>query len=104
MSTTTTNGIEQVKFDLEDSECSTATVSIETGSAGNGWAKSSTEFFLSADAEERKVWVNIRTHTYIRIADERPLNVNNDIASHRFTEAEARALLATLVHELAKLD
>lgn len=103
MSTITT-GVQQVSFDLEDSECSTASVSIETGDSSDGWAKSSVEFFLSADAEERKVWVNVRTHTYIRIGNDSPISINNDITSHRFTEVEARALLATLVRELSKLD
>lgn len=102
MSTTTT-GVEQVKFDLEDSDCSTASISAEVGEAGEGYAISTTEFFLSADAEERKVWVNIRTHTYARFGEQK-LTVGNDIASHRFTEVEARALLATLVRELSKLD
>lgn len=99
-----TKNVEQVKLDLDvrSEEASTAKVAVEIGEAGDGWAKSTTEIYVSADKDDQQVWINIRQHTYASIG-EGDLSTNSDIVSKHFTRAEAEALLAVLSHELGKL-
>lgn len=101
MSTATTTR-ELVKFDLEDSECSTAKVEVRLD-ADNVWISNSVEFYVSGDNEAQTVYVNARAHNYTSVDDHEPISNSADLFTHRFTRAEAEALVATLQNELAKL-
>lgn len=96
---------EQVSLDLDAriDEPSTAKIEVEIGQAGNGWATTTLSIFGSADNEDQNVWLNISRHTYASMEVGEPLSVNSDVMAHRFTRAEAEALLEVLKHELGKL-
>lgn len=100
-----TKNVEQVSLDLDvrSEEASTAKVSVEIGEAGDGWAKSTTEMYVSADKDDQMVWVNIHQHTYASIGKAEAISTNNVLISKHLTRAEAEALVAVLSHELEKL-
>jgi hypothetical protein len=103
---TTINGTESVSLDLSTSldDPSTAKVAVRAAS-NDAFVSNSVDFFLRADVEDRKISVMASRHAYTSVEGfDEPFVSAGDLISHRFTEAEARALLATLVHELAKLD
>jgi hypothetical protein len=104
---TTIKLVEKVEFDLTADEPSVAKVVVSNldDSERDAYVSNSVSFHLSADLEEREVWVSITGHTFVRLDNvAETVTTHVDYLSHRFTEVEARALLATLVHELAKLD
>jgi hypothetical protein len=105
MSTTIKEG-ESVSLELSTTidDPSTAKVAVRATSA-EAFVSNSVDFFLRADIEDRKISIMASRHAYTSVEGfDEPFVSAGDLISHRFTEAEARALLATLVHELAKLD
>lgn len=104
---TTTVVKEQVTLDLatELGEQSTAKVSVKNNDESDAYVSNSVDIYVSADADDNEVWVSISSHTYVTLHySQEPFTTHTDIVSHRFTEEQARALLATLQHEIAKLD
>jgi hypothetical protein len=102
MSSATTATRELVKFDLEDSECSTAKVEVRLD-ADNVWVSNSVEFFVSGDNEAQTIYVDARSHSYTSVDNHESISNSSTIFNHRFTRAEAEALVATLANELGKL-
>jgi hypothetical protein len=103
---TTTAVKEQVVLDLatELGEQSSAKVSVRSNDESDTYVSNSIDIYTSADADDNNVWVSITGHTYVSISyGDEPITTHVDILSHRFTKAEAEALLACLTSELAKL-
>jgi hypothetical protein len=106
MSTTIKEG-QSVSLDLSTSvdDPSTAKVAVRATFNNDAFVSNSVDFFLRANVEDRKISVMVSQHAYTALEGyEEPFVSTGDLISHRFTEAEARALVATLVHELAKLN
>jgi hypothetical protein len=104
---TTTAVKEQVVLDLatELGEQSSAKISVKNEHESDAYVSNSIDIHTSADADDNSVWVSITGHTYVSFNTRvEPITTYVDIISHRFTKAEAEALLACLTSELAKLD
>jgi hypothetical protein len=94
--------VEQVKVDLDDAEVSTAKVSRQLD-ADNVWVSNSIEFYVSGDVDDQEVYVNIQGHTYTSVDGHEAVSSFSNLFTHRFTRAEAEALLAVLSREVNKL-
>lgn len=104
---TTTKIAESVSYDLssEKDESSVAEAHSRSERGASAYVSNSVKFHLRADSEDREIWFSITSHAYTALEDcDEPFVAHAELMSHRFTEVQARALLATLVHELAKLD
>ena len=103
--TIATKTAERVSLNLTDDESSVAQVVVNNFGDDDLeiYISNSVRIHVAADPEESTVWVNVAGHTFVRVGTLEPVTTHVEIVSHRFTEAEARALVATLTHELAKL-
>jgi hypothetical protein len=81
-----------------------STAKIEVGTSEHEAYVSNTISMNVSSNEDHEVWISISGHTYAHVGNLEPFTTHIDYLSHHFTEAEARALLALLVHELGKLD
>jgi hypothetical protein len=102
-----TKNEEKVSITLSDvsnyDDHSVAKISVGDSSS-DAYVSNSISLNVSSN-EEHEVWINISGHTYTTVPNlDEPFTTHHDYLSHHFTEAEARALLALLVHELGKLD
>lgn len=100
---------EKVKTTLSETIDDSSVAKVSTGNTedrdADSYISNTVDFHLSADADERHVWVNISAHTYASAGMGKPsFTTNADYISRHFTETEARVLLELLTHELAKLD
>ena len=102
MSSATRTTTESVKLNLNDLECSTGKVEVRLD-ADNVWVSNSVEFFVSGDSEAQTIYVDARSHNYTSVDNHESISNSIGIFTHRFTRAEAEALVATLTNELAKL-
>ena len=100
---TTQNG-EQVKIDLatEIRDHSVATIEVKNSDTSDAYISNNVR--ISVSAEDDQVWISIAGHTYARVGWEEPFTTSVDYLSHHFTKSEAKALLAVLANELAKLE
>lgn len=81
-----------------------STAKIEVGNSDfDAYVSNSISMNVKSN-ENHEVWINISGHTYTSVPNIEPFTTHLDYLSHHFTEAEARALLAVLVHELGKFD
>lgn len=104
---TITKITESVSYDLsaKNDESSVAEVQSRSERGASAYVSNSVKFHLRADSDDKEVWFAITSHAYTALEDcAEPFVAHAELISHRFTEVQARALLATLVHELAKLD
>jgi hypothetical protein len=82
-----------------------STAKIEVGThESEGYVSNSISINVHADPSDSQVWISINGHTYARVGHSEAFSTSTDYLSHHFTEAEARALLALLTHELGKLS
>lgn len=102
MSATTAGAVESVKLSLDDKDCSTAKVSKKF-SNDDVWISNSIEFFASADTEPQGVYVSATAHDYTRAGDAESVSRMFNLFAHRFTRAEAEALVTILQSELSRL-
>lgn len=103
---TTTAQREQVKLDLDPrlGEQSSAKVSVTNSPDEEAYVSNSVDFYASADEDDNAVYISINSHTYVSLGlFGEPYTTHIDLISHRFTKAEAEALLAVLTNELGKL-
>ncbi len=100
----TTQIEEQVKIDLatEIGDHSIATIEVKNSDTSDAYISNSVR--ISVSAEDDQVWISIAGHTYARVGWEEPFTTSVDYLSHHFTKSEAKALLAVLANELAKLE
>lgn len=100
----TTQIEEQVKIDLatEIGDHSVATIEVKNSDTSDAYISNSVR--ISVSAEDDQVWISIAGHTYARVGWEEPFTTSVDYLSHHFTKNEAKALLAILANELAKLE
>lgn len=109
MATMTTTDKTTTKFDLGATldDPTTASVVTEVEKAGNTmvYAKASLEMFVSADAVDDTIYLDLRQNNFARLgaSDEEQLHIFTNLLTHRFTREQAEALVATFTHELAKL-
>lgn len=108
MSTFTSNS-EKVKIDLSDTIDDSSVAKVSTGNTedrdADAYISNTVDFHVSADLDDRKVWISISGHTYASAGlSSESFTTSADYVSKHFTETEARVLLAVLTHELAKLD
>lgn len=101
----TTQVGEQVKIDLatELGDHSVATIEVKNSDDSDAYISNSVRMNVSAD-EDQQVWISISGHTYARVGWAEPFTTSVDYISHHFTKSEAKALLAILANELAKLE
>ena len=100
---------EKVKMTLSETIDDSSVGKVSTGNTedrdSDAYISNTVDFHVSADADEKQVWVSITSHTFASAGIRREsFSTNADYVSRHFTEAEARVLLALLTHELAKLD
>jgi hypothetical protein len=82
-----------------------STAKIENGNSDyDAYVSNSISVNVSSDSRDRNVWISITGHTYTSVGNLEPFTTSVDYVSHHFTEAEARALLTLLSHEINKLD
>lgn len=100
----TTQIEEQVKIDLatEIGDHSVATIEVKNSDTSDAYISNNVR--ISVSAEDDQVWISIAGHTYARVGWEEPFTTSVDYLSHHFTKSEAKALLAVLANELAKLE
>lgn len=100
----TTKIDEQVKVELstELGDHSRAKISVKHDE-GDAYISNSIEMNVSAD-EDNQVWVSISGHTYAHLGNHEAITTHPNYISHHFTKNEAKALLAILANELAKLE
>lgn len=101
----TTQVGEQVKIDLatELGDHSVATIEVKNSDDSDSYISNSVRMNVSA-TEDSEVWISIGGHTYARVGWAEPFTTSVDYISHHFTKNEAKALLAILANELAKLE